>query len=530
VKIKKETIILISLIFFSSYVSIIVGMSWDEIIHQDNGRNIIRYLLSFGNLEYKSLPNVPFHFGFYDAFSYFVASTVPSKFTVYSNHLTNMLFSISAIFGITQFTKILFNKQISKIVFFLTFINPIFFGHMSINPKDTIIAFSLIWLSVLILKYIKFQHVDFKRKKYIYLIGITLFIGIGVRLTFLGTLIPIILILFYEIIFNKEDNKEFKFKFLFIDFFKVLLIALIITIIFWPEMHQNLFRPQDVIIDYIDHFKNGNYGLYWGLLDGKIINQSDTPSNYLIINFFYKMPEFFIISLPFIFLILLFDFNFLSKKVNNFKKNFIYLLLFIFIPVSLFYFLSIKVIVGLKFFLFLVPFLTIIPALVFYYFLEKRNFISKFLVVVFSFLVLFYFLAFIKITPYQYTYINSFNGKFSNNINKFENDYWGISLKELIYNFRDQYPIIKDKQYRIAFCGIGTDIAEYYLKKIDILKYIKVSNNDEYDFIIMTNRLNGNKYDAIKNIDSCYNEFIGKDLFYIERMDLKLSILRSKKN
>ena len=528
-KIKKETIILISLILFSSYVSIIVGMSWDEIIHQDNGRNLIRYLLSFGNLEYKS-SDLPFHFGFYDAFSHFIASTVPSKFTVYSNHLTNMAFSISAIFGITQFTKILFNKQISKIVFFLTFLNPVFFGHMSINPKDTIIAFSLIWLSVLVLKYIKYQHIDVKRKKYTYLICITLFIGIGIRLTFIGTLIPIILILFYEILLNKKNNKKFKLKTLLIDFTKVLLIAYSVTIIFWPEMHQNLFRPQEVIIDYIDHFKKGNYGLYWGLLDGKIINLSNTPSNYLIISFFYKMPEFFVVSLPLLFFILLFDFNFFTKKINNFKKGLIYLLLFIIIPIFLFVFLSLKVIAGLKFFLFIIPFLSILPAIVFYYFLEKRNFISKFLLSIFSFLFLFYFLTFIKITPYQYTYINSFNGKFSNNINKFENDYWGISLKQLIYKFRDQYPIIKDKEYNIAFCGIGTDIAEFYLKKIKTLKYKKVSNKDEYDFIIMTNRLNGNKYDTVQNIDFCYDEFKGKNLFYIERMDLKLSILRSKKN
>ncbi len=528
-KIKKETIILIPLIFFSSYISITVGMSWDEIIHQDNGRNLVRYILSFGNLEYKS-SYLPFHFGFYDALSHFLASTVPSKFTVYSNHLTNMIFSISAIFGITQFTKILFNKKISKIVFLLTFLNPIFFGHMSINPKDTIIAFSLVWISVLVLKYIKYQHIDLKRKKYTYLIGITLFIGIGIRLTFIGTLIPIVLILFYEIIFDKTKNRKFDLKFLLIDFIKVFLIAYIVTIIFWPEMHQNLFKPQEVIIDYIDHFRQGNYGLYWGLLDGKIINLSNSPSNYLIINFFYKMPEFFIISLPLLFFILFFDFNFFTKKINNFKKNFFYLLLFIIIPILLFIFLSIKVIAGLKFFLFLIPFLSIIPGIVFYYFLEKRNFISKFLLTILSFLFLFYFIVFIKITPYQYTYINSFNGKFSNNINKFENDYWGVSLKELIYKFRDQYPIIKNKEYKIAFCGVGTDIAEFYLKRIKELKYKKVSNKSEYDFIFMTNRLNGNKYDTVQNINFCFDEFKGKNLFHIERMDLKLSILRSMKN
>ena len=41
---------------------------------------------------------------------------------------------------------------------------------------------------------------------------------------------------------------------------------------------------------------------------------------------------------------------------------------------------------------------------------------------------------FITITPYQYTYLNLLNGKNEYRYKKFENDYWGISISELIKN------------------------------------------------------------------------------------------------
>ena len=525
-KIEYKKMILLSLFFYPVYISLTIGMSWDEIIHQNNGRNLIRYILSFGNLEYKSL-ELPFHFGFYDAFSHFITLTVPAKFNIFIHHLINLTFSISTIFGITQLTKILFNKKISMIVFILVFFNPIYFGHMSINPKDTIIAFSLIWMCVLVLKYLKSQHIDYKRTRYTYLIATTLFIGLGVRLTFIGTLLPIIFIIFYEIIFNKKNNSINVKLFLF-DFIKVFLISYLVTIIFWPEMHKNILTPHVIIADYFDQLQQGNYGLYWGLLNGRLINLSNTPFNYLFVNFFYKMPEFFIISLFFLPFILLFDLKFFEKNFINFKKNFYYLLLFILIPIFIFILLSIKVTVGIKFFLFLIPFLSILPALVFYYLIEKKNIISKIFLVFLSILFIFYLTIFIKISPYQYTYINAFNGKFSNNITKFENDYWGLSLKHLIKTFDKEYDFKEGKKYKIAFCGVGLDSARYYLDKIVKLNYVEVHNHKKYDFIIMTNLINGDKYSLPANVQSCFKEFKGSNLFSVERMNLKLSVIRSR--
>jgi len=145
------------------------------------------------------------------------------------------------------------------------------------------------------------------------------------------------------------------------------------------------------------------------------------------------------------------------------------------------------------------------------------------------FLIL-YAINFFKINPYQYTYINSFNGKFSNNVKKFENDYWGLSIKELIKKFENNYEIDINKQYNFAFCGINNDIATYYLDKIDKLSYTKVHNNENYDFIIMTNLNNGNRLTKPINVKSCYEDFLGTDLYSVKRLGLKLSILRENNN
>ena len=105
-----------------------------------------------------------------------------------------------------------------------------------------------------------------------------------------------------------------------------------------------------------------------------------------------------------------------------------------------------------------------------------------------------------------------------------------MSIKELVNKFKNNFNIDTTKQYKIAFCGINNDIATYYLDKINNLSYIKVHNNEKYDFIIMTNLNNGNRLTKPNDVKSCYEDFNGKDLYSVERMDLKLSILRSKKN
>ena len=130
----------------------------DEHYHLMQGKITLDYLFSLGNIDIETArPSSKIDYGkyystFYWSFLYFITEIFPSKYETEVNHLVNLIFSLSAIFGIGKVTKELFNKKVSKIIFIILFFYPIFFGHMSINSKDTILAFSHVWMLYLILK------------------------------------------------------------------------------------------------------------------------------------------------------------------------------------------------------------------------------------------------------------------------------------------------------------------------------------------------------------------------------------------
>ena len=55
------------------------------------------------------------------------------------------------------------------------------------------------------------------------------------------------------------------------------------------------------------------------------------------------------------------------------------------------------------------------------------------------------FYRFIFLTPYQYTYVNYSFPSFYKSVDKFEQDYWGTSYKELVNNLKNKYSKIIDE-------------------------------------------------------------------------------------
>ena len=199
-----ENLILFFLVIFSIYCSLNLGMTFDEQFHYVDGLNRLRYSLSLGRYEYHNILHLSYYPGFYDTLSAFVSQVFPKKYEVEIHHIINLFLSLIAIVGLAQITKILFNKKVSKIVFIILFLNPIFFGHMSMNPKDPMVAFSNIWATLFIIKYFLTQHIEEKRKYFSTLIGIVIGFGLGIRVFFLATLLPIIFLFLIEIFFLKK--------------------------------------------------------------------------------------------------------------------------------------------------------------------------------------------------------------------------------------------------------------------------------------------------------------------------------------
>jgi len=264
-----------------------------------------------------------FYSKLYWTLQYFFTTLFPKKYSLEISHLVNSIFSISAIIGFLRFFEICFfkNKKLSKILFIIIFFYPIIFGHMGINPKDTIVLFCNTWSSYLIKKFFKKK----KKKidsKFIILFSLLFSMGTGVQFYFIGTLLPILTYIFINLLLKKDLFKKDLFSFLFfIEFFLVFFFIIFFLLLFWPETHSNIFYlPINFILE---NSSIRGYGL--NMINGIIINKDEFPILYFYIFFFYQSPEY-ILFLFFLF------FLFFIKKI--FEKFFF----FIFFNIFFFFF------------------------------------------------------------------------------------------------------------------------------------------------------------------------------------------------
>ena len=526
---KVEVFTLSLLIVFATYCALTIGSSWDEIFEMNIGKERLKYLFSFGSYKYFDFYNSRFYPGFYNTLAIFVSKMFPIKYEIEIWHLTNAVFSILSIVGIYKITSYLFNKKVGKIVFLLCFINPIFFGHMAMNSKDTMIVFANVWSTYIFLRYLQNQNLSNKRNRYVLLGGLAVGFGTGVRLPFIATLFPLIIFLLIDIFFFKKIcSSKFSIKKFSFDLTKVLIIAYLITISTWPHVYNNIFIEPFKI--FIDQTSPGAFGVNWLLLNGSFFDTLSLPKPYILINFFYKSPEFILLCyLIFIFFVIgnknffLSQFDFFWIKLS--------LILFIFLfPTIFFIVIAYRVYDGLRLFLYLIPYFNIIPGLAIYYLIYNYKPLTlKFLSGVIVSLFIYYLFIFISLTPYQYTYLNIFIGNFSNAYKKFENDYWAISIKELVKKIPKETSLVSNnKKIKIAFCGVPHNTAKKELSKLKDLKYEqKYLYSKDIDFIMMTNRIVANKEEnTLDKVKTCFEKFEGENLIAVERNGLILSTIR----
>ena len=513
-------IIILILIFFGLWNSLIIGASYDEPFHAADGIRRLRYLISFGEYQNYQYATNQFYPGLYDTLSssitYIISKFYPNfhnNFFFNIKHFINFIFATISIYGLYSFIKLFTkNELLALLSSLLTILNPFFFGHMGMNPKDIIIFFSLIWFLYFFYKYISKER-DLKN-----LIFFSIFIGFGcgIRISFLGIILPIILfgIVSYIKTFKYSIRKFFKKKIL--DIIVSLVIILFLILFTWPHLHQGNFNL------FLETIRNS---IFWqagpklGLINGIFYETSNTPKTYFLSFLLFKMPIYqsllFFISV----ILIILKKDILKKYVNKFSK-FIFLNLFIiFFTVLLTIVLNVKIYDGIRLFLFLIPFFCTICAIsIIYFFLEfKKNYLNLITLVVFTLLTILSLNRFIALTPYQYSYLNYNFLNLDIASNKFENDYWNTSWKELINNLPDVVEGQKINNSNIAVCGGDANIVIYYFSKKNIK--INITSVTDADFIIMTDRASF----SINDKRTCFDAYKGQDLLIVKRKDLILS-------
>ena len=184
---KKQKVLLFFLFTFSIYSGLTIGLSWDEGFHSLQGKITLNYLFSLGKIN-KDLFYREYYSPIYWSLQYFLTNIFPFKYQIEAGHLINLFFSICTIFGISKIGKELFNKDVGKLIFLILFFYPVFFGHMSINSKDTILAFCHVWIFLLTLRYLKKQNKKGNTNRYVLWISLLAATGTGMQLVFLSSL------------------------------------------------------------------------------------------------------------------------------------------------------------------------------------------------------------------------------------------------------------------------------------------------------------------------------------------------------
>ena len=512
-----QLIIITILIIFSYFCSISIGISWDELFEINRGQERLKYILSLGSYEVAYVQNEKYYPGFYSTIAAFISNIMPKKYIYETYHLINNTFSILTIFGLYRLSKFLFNKNVAFISLVILFLNPTFFGHMSMNPKDTIIALSFVWTTLTLFRYLSYQKDNNKRIKYVIYAGFLIGLGLGVRMQFFALLIPLFIFVFiYKIL-----NRNFSIGVFLFDILIIITISYFVMLLFWPHVHSNIFV--EPLKNFIEQFRV-HFGPENILLNGKVLSTSNVPVYYIFMNLLFKSPEF-ILFTYIIFLYSIFNFKFRFNEYPNYKINICLIISILILPTIFILFSSYKLYDGLRLFLFIIPFYCVVPSLVIFFLIKNIKFlINKILLFFTTLLFIFYIYNFVKMTPYHYTYYNVFAGKKENLIYNFEIDYWGISLKELIsYIVKNQYETVNGFT-NIAICGLNHDIVKIEFNKYPNFKYkIKDLNFENYDYVIMNNRPvfkeNG------KSI-SCYQKFKNESIVDIVRNNQILSSFR----
>ena len=548
------------MLLFAWWCSLTIGLSSDEYFHHINGLVRYKFLVSLGEIQKFEYRNNEYYPGLYDTISYAIGQIiflVNKKFYINNidvvMHLVNVLFSTLSVLGLYLLTKKFFNKQIALFSILLTLLNPFFFGHMGMNSKDIIIFFALIWSCYYLYLYCIENSYSLK---YVILFSLFFGFGCGVRLTFVVVIFPVIIVALYSLFKKYKSNYLQLTKRLSLHIPIVFLITIFLVILCWPHVIVEINKGNffEFLFDIIKKTINWEQGPKIGLLNGDYYEVFNTPKNYFLYIIAYRLPFYFTLLIVASLILLVLGRLNTGNEIKNFNQKFFLVSLVVFFPILLVLILSVNVYDNLRLFLFIIPLLCIIASFSLDYFIKTFRDSIFIKISSLTLLALFSlsFYKFIILTPYQYTYINYSYPSLGRSVEKFEQDYWGTSYKELITNMKNKFSKEEIQEFKIADCYGGDSTLLYYLNKNFGVK--RLYNIDERPLrathIVLTNRtfLNAINNPSVEGLvnekghilaadlekvvrapnvkTTCYDQYSGKDEVLVSRDGAALSILR----
>jgi len=450
------------------------GITGDELVHKQNGENVLKYLTSGGaDTTYRTYKNLYLYGGLFDASAAMIYENMPSADPYDVRHFLNALFGAFLII----FSGLL-ARQLSKswllasLTLLFTVFSPRLFGDSMNNPKD--IPFAMAYL-MSILGIIRFNSFlpKWDWKSAIFLGG-SIAIALNIRV---GGILLLVYFGLYTLVNLYLKRNEFKAAsvnstVLLAKAAGLGVVAYFFGLIFFPYSHA---APITNTLEALKVMSNFDVAIRM-LFEGKALWSDEIP--------WYYIPKWLSMAIP---VFILIGFVLFFVKLKSILKNAEWL------PILFIVFVGVFPVVyavakhsslydGIRHFLFIMPMINVLAvlgwgALIFRYFETKFKWVAPGLLAVLMLLPIRFMVA---NHPNEYIYFNELSGGIKAAYGEYETDYWMNSMKYL-----SKWVIENDERIKrgeeVIVCTNSIDpVKHYFATMAPKVRVLYASYKDRY--------------------------------------------------
>lgn len=450
------------------------GITGDELVHKQNGENVLKYLKTGGaDTTYRTYKNLYLYGGLFDASAAMIYERMPNADPYNIRHLLNSLFGAMLII-----TTGLLARQLSKswlvalIALLLTVLSPRLFGDSMNNPKDIPFAMAYVMSVFGIIRFNSFlPKWDWRSAVFL---GISMSIALNIRV---GGLLLLVYFGLYTVVNVYLRGKEFADAkangLVIIGKAAVLgIISYFLGLIFFPYSHA---APITNTLSALKIMSNFDYAIRM-LFEGHALWSDEIP--------WYYIPKWLGMAIPLSVIIGLVLFVVKIRSIFR-GRDWLPLAFIIFVgvfPVAYAVAKHSSLYDGIRHFLFLMPMINVMAALgwastLFAFWAKKFNWVVPAVLGILLILPLRFMIA---NHPNEYIYFNELSGGIKNAYGNYETDYWMNSMKEL-----SKWLIAHDDRIKqgeeVIVCTNSIDPVKHYFERwAPNVKVIYAAFKDRY--------------------------------------------------
>jgi len=448
------------------------GISWDEGVQDAYGESVLRWLLTGGrDQSYLDISNLRNYGPLFDVVIAAVNRVSPLGHFE-TRHLINGLVGVLGLVGVWRLALLAPSKSRTRIGFLAVAVLalwPSYIGHSFFNPKDIPFAVGFVWSLYCLLRLRR----DLPRPSWWLVLGTTVSIGLTLSVRVGGVLLFGYLALIVAAYLARRSwplGRGVLERLRAAEPLRVLLTAAAIVVgayalmvATWPwaqlDPLRNPYRASQVIA-HIDSPGTSPFG-------NQLISIHDVPWDYVPRLVALKAPEVVVVALAVGVLVV--GYNVLRRRGGRYRVLVLPLVLAATTPWVVSLVQNATLYDEVRHFLFVLPPLAVLAATALdaaWTWLVRQNvWIRTTGCAVFGAYVVLHVGIVCYLHPYEYVYYNVFAGGLPGADGRYETEYWGVSLKELV----ERFPAHENPTYVVA-CGDQTSSAYYLPESIRLLQ------------------------------------------------------------